>query len=172
MKDGITPNLWFNNCAEAAVNYYLSVFSDGKMIRKDFYTEVGEEMTKHKKGEILSIEFEIMHTRFIAINAGPEFMFNPSISLMIRCDTQEEIDYYWHKLSYSEHDEQCGWIKDTYGISWQIVPTILEEMLRDGNELQRKKVTEAFMKMKKFEIEKLKAAYVRLQECKTESILA
>ena len=162
MRNRITTNLWFNNCAEEAVQYYLSIFLDGKIIRKDFYTSSGEEITGHKENELLTIEFEILHTRFIAINAGPEFAFNPSISFMIRCADQKEINYYWQKLSSSTQDEQCGWCKDQFGISWQIVPTILEEMLRNGNGVQRKNVTEAFMKMKKLDIQQLKEAYKNL----------
>ena len=161
MQSGVIPNLWFNKCAKEAVNFYLSVFSDGKILSEDFYTDFGKEITGHSKGELVAVEFEIMGTRFVAINAGPEFAFNPSISFMIRCDNQEEIDYYWAKLSSSERDEQCGWIKDKYGISWQIVPKVLQEMLRGGNETQRKNVTESFMKMKKLDIEKLKEAFRR-----------
>ena len=155
----IVPNLWFNNCAKEAAEYYVSVFPDGEILNKDYYTESGEDITGHKMGEIVTIEFRIMDTHFIAINAGPEFVFNPSISFMIPCSNQEEIDYYWGKLSHDKDAEQCGWAKDKYGLSWQIVPKILEEMLTNGNDKQRKNVTDAFMQMKKFDIDKLKKAY-------------
>jgi predicted 3-demethylubiquinone-9 3-methyltransferase (glyoxalase superfamily) len=155
----IIPNLWFNNCAKEAVEYYISVFSDGKILNNDYYTDSAEDITGHKKGEIITIEFKIMDTHFIAINAGAEFVFNPSVSFMVQCDNQEEIDYYWHALSFDKCAEQCGWVKDKYGISWQIVPKVLKEMLSNGTDEQRKNVTDAFMQMKKLDIEKLKKAY-------------
>jgi len=155
----IVPNLWFNNCAKEAAEYYVSIFPDGKILNKNYYTESNEDITGHKKGEIVTIEFMAMDTKFIAINAGPEFTFNPSISFMIICNNQNEIDYYWEKLSHYKEDEQCGWAKDKFGITWQIVPKQLEEMLTNGNEEQRKSVTDAFMQMKKFDIKKLEMAY-------------
>lgn len=156
----IVPNLWFNDCAKEAVEYYVSIFPNGKILSKDYYTESGEEITGHAKGEIVTIEFEIMDTRFIAINAGPEFPFSPSVSFMVKCHNQDEIDYYWDKLSHYKEDEQCGWARDKFGLSWQVVPVQLEEMLINGNDRQRKNVTEAFMQMKKFDIEKLEKAYM------------
>jgi len=161
MTNTIIPNLWFNNCADEAVDFYLSIFPDSKILNKDTYTGYGEGITGHKMGETVAIEFRIMNTTFIAINAGAEFHFNPSISFMVQCKNQEEIDYYWERLSSDSRDEQCGWLKDKYGISWQIVPFELEEMLRRGNDLQRKNVTESFMNMKKLDIAKLRAAYGR-----------
>ena len=155
----IVPNLWFNNCAEEAAEYYVSVFPNGKILNKDYYTAIGEETTGHKEGEIVTVEFEIMDTHFIAINAGPEFIFNPSVSFMVICNSQEEIDYYWGKLSHYKEAEQCGWAKDKYGLSWQIVPRQLREMLENGNDEQRKNVTDAFMQMKKFDIDTLEKAY-------------
>jgi predicted 3-demethylubiquinone-9 3-methyltransferase (glyoxalase superfamily) len=159
MKSRITANLWFNNSAKEAVDYYLSIFSDGKIINIDYYTEVGEEITGHKKGDIVTIEFEIMKTRFIAINAGPEFVFNPSVSFLIECDSQQEIDYYWNKLSSDPQFEQCGCLKDKYGVAWQISPTKLNAMLKKGTPEQRKRVTKAYMEMKKFNIKELENAY-------------
>ncbi len=159
MTKAIVPTLWFNNNAREAVDFYVSVFPDGKIIGIDYYTEFGEEITGHKKGDIVTIEFEIMGTRFLALNAGPEFVFNPSVSFMIRCADQREIDHYWDKLSASREDEQCGWLKDRYGLSWQVVPAILEDMLKNGSEKQRRNVTEAFMAMKKFDIGRLVEAY-------------
>lgn len=155
----IIPNLWFNSNAQEAVDYYLSVFPNGKIIHTDTYTEVGEEITGKKKGEVLTIEFEILGTRFVAINAGPNFVFNPSVSFMIPCQDQKEVDYYWERLSASPEDEQCGWAKDKFGLSWQIVPVTLETMLKNGTDAQRRRVTEAFMVMKKFDVEALKQAY-------------
>lgn len=159
----IVPNLWFNNCAKEAVEYYVSVFPDGKILSNDYYTESGEDITGHKKGEIVTLEFEILDTHFIAINAGPEFAFNPSISFLVICNDQEEIDYYWEKLSHYKEAEQCGWAKDKYGISWQIIPKQLNEMLTNGTDTQRKNTTDAFMKMKKFDIGELEKAYKKTE---------
>lgn len=141
------------------VNFYLSIFKDGKILNTDFYTDVGQEITGHKKGDILTIEFELLGTRFVAINAGPEFVFNPSVSFAFELDTQEEIDYYWEKLSAVPEAEQCGWLQDKYGVSWQISPKILIKMLREGSEEQRKRVTKTFFDMKKFNIAELEKAY-------------
>src|SRR5579872_6707342 len=140
MTQNITPNLWFNNTAKEAVDFYMSVFKDAKIFHTDYYTEVGQDITGHKKGDILTIDFELLGTHFTAINAGPEFTFNPSVSFLIECNTQEEIDYYFEKLSAVPQAEQCGWLQDKYGLSWQIVPTHLAQMLRDGTEEQRKRV--------------------------------
>lgn len=159
MTQQITPNLWFNNNAKEAVDFYLSVFKDGRVLHTDYYTEVGEDITGHKKGDILTIEFELLGTRFVAINAGPEFHFNQSVSFSVECKTQEEIDYYWEKLSSVSQAEQCGWLQDKYGLSWQIVPERLAEMLKDGTEEQRKRVFEVFMPMKKLIIAELERAY-------------
>lgn len=152
------PCLWFNNTAEEAVDYYLSIFKGGRILSIDRYTEVGEEITGHKKGDIVTIEFEILGMRFIALNAGPEFSFNPSVSFTIECTDQKEIDYYWERLSSNPEAEQCGWLQDRYGVSWQIVPRMLSKALLKGTPEQRRKVTEVYMDMKKFDIEKLEAA--------------
>ncbi len=159
MTQKIIPNLWFNNNASEAVDFYLSVFNDAKILNTDYYTEIGENITGHKKGDVLTIEFELLGTRFIATNAGPGFTFNPSVSFMVECKDQEEIDYYWEKLSAVPEAEQCGWLQDKYGISWQIVPTTLFHMLKVGTPEQRKRVTEAFMPMKKFDIKELENAF-------------
>lgn len=151
--------LWFNNNAQEAVNYYLSVFKKGKILSIDYYTDVGEEITGHKKGDIVTIVFEILKTKFIALNAGPEFAFNPSVSFTIECSNQAEIDYYWGKLSAKPEAEQCGWLQDRYGLSWQVIPKKLVKMLKKGNTEQRKSVTEVYMSMKKFDISKLEEAY-------------
>ncbi len=155
----IIPNLWFNNNAQEAVSFYLTVFKDAKIVHTDYYTDVGEDITGHKKGDILTITFELLGTQFIAINAGPEFSFTPSVSFMIPCETQEEIDYYWDALSFNPEAEQCGWLEDKFGISWQVSPTVLLDMLKDGTEEQRKRVFEAFMPMKKLVIADIQKAY-------------
>lgn len=152
------PCLWFNNAAKEAVDYYLSVFQGGRILSIDYYTEVGQEITGHKKGDIITIEFEILESRFIALNAGPEFSFNPSVSFTIECDSQGEIDYYWERLSSNPEAEQCGWLQDRFGVSWQVVPRMLSTALRNGTPEQRKRLTEAYIGMKKFDIERLNEA--------------
>lgn len=159
MANSIVPNLWFNGNAREAVDFYVSVFADAKVLHVDYYTDYGEEITGHKKGDIVTIEFELLGTRFIAINAGPQFKFNLAVSFLIRCKDQKEIDYYWERLSSNADDEQCGWARDKFGLSWQIAPIILEEMLMNGDERQRRNLTEAYMDMKKFDISKLEEAY-------------
>lgn len=159
MAQGITPNLWFNNNAKEAVDFYLSVFKDGKIMNPDYYTDVREDITGHKEGDILTIEFKLLGTRFVAINAGPEFKFSPAVSFTVGCKDQAEIDYYWEKLSAVHEAEQCGWLQDKYGLSWQIVPKSMAGMLKDGSEEQRKRVFEVFMPMKKIIIADLEKAY-------------
>lgn len=159
MTQGITPNLWFNNNAKEAVDFYLAVFKDGKIVHTDYYSSVREDITGHKEGEILTIEFELKGTHFVAINAGPEFMFNPSVSFMVECKDQAEIDYFWQKLSAVPKAEQCGWLQDKYGLSWQIVPVSLASMLKNGSKEQRRRLFEVFMPMKKIIITDLENAY-------------
>jgi predicted 3-demethylubiquinone-9 3-methyltransferase (glyoxalase superfamily) len=159
MQKGIVPMLWFNSKAKEAVDFYLTVFKDGRILATDYYTEVGEDITGHRKGDIVTIDFEILGTRFVALNAGPEFTFNPSVSFTVECGDQAEIDYYWERLSAVLEAEQCGWTQDRFGLSWQIVPECLVRMLKEGSPLQRTRVTKAYMDMKKFDIASLEAAY-------------
>jgi len=159
MANKVTPCLWFNSNAQEAVDFYLGIFKKGRILSIDYYTDVGKEITGHKKGDILTIEFMILNTKFMALNAGPEFVFNPSVSFTIECRNQQEIDYYWEKLSANPSAEQCGWLQDKYGLSWQVAPKILVKMLKEGSPRQRKRVTELFMEMKKFDIDKLKEGY-------------
>jgi len=161
MARRIVPCLWFNNTAKEAVDFYLSVFKDGRILSMDRYTEVGEEITGHKAGDIVAIEFEIRGTPFLALNAGPEFAFNPSVSFTVECASQAEIDYYWDRLSARPEAEQCGWLQDKFGLSWQILPERLSEMLQKGGPEQRRRVTEAYMAMKKFDLARLEEAYGR-----------
>lgn len=163
MSQQVIPNLWFNNNAQEAIDFYKSVFSrkegDFKVTDTDYYTDVMPDVTGHKKGDLLTIEFEILETRFVAINAGPAFEFTPAVSFSIECDTQEELDYYYDKLSSVPEAEQCGWITDKFGLSWQIVPKILNKYLKEGTDAQRKRVTEAFMPMKRLDIAKIEEAF-------------
>jgi predicted 3-demethylubiquinone-9 3-methyltransferase (glyoxalase superfamily) len=147
MQKAITPNLWFDGNAKEAVEFYVSVFPDSKVISTEYYPNSAEEgladFQKELAGKELILEFELAGNRFVAINAGSEFKFNESISFSIPCDDQKEIDYYWGKLSKVSESEQCGWCKDQYGLSWQVVPKNMEELLK------RPKAFAKMMQMKK-----------------------
>lgn len=130
----IIPNLWFNRNAKEAVDYYLSVFKDSKIISTTNYPSEGlEDFQKDFAGDVLTIEFEILGQRFVAINGGDEFKFSEAVSFTVLCRDQEEIDYYWEKLSSVSESEQCGWCKDKYGLSWQINPENMEELMGKPN---------------------------------------
>ena len=133
MKSTITPNLWFDGNAKEAVEFYTSVFKDSKIISTEYYPKSADEgladFQKDLAGKVLTIEFELNGLNFVAINAGPEFKFNESVSFAIDCKDQAEIDYYWEKLSSVPASEQCGWCKDKYGLSWQIVPSNMADLM-------------------------------------------
>ncbi len=134
MTKQITPNLWFDHVAKEAVDFYVSVFPDSKILSTAYYpTEGLEDFQKEFAGKVLSIDFELSGNKFTAINAGPEFKFNESVSFVIYCEDQAEIDYFWEKLSSVPESEQCGWCKDRYGLSWQVVPKGLEELMKKPN---------------------------------------
>ena len=151
----IIPHLWFDKEAVEAAKFYVSIFSArGK-------TKIKNTTTLHNtpSGSVDVVTFELLGQEFMAISAGPLFKFNEAISFMVHCDTQEEIDHYWEKLSAVPEAEQCGWLKDKYGLSWQIVPTDMGKMMKDKDKKKVTRVTEAFLKMKKFDIKTLKRAY-------------
>ncbi|MEW6604234.1 MAG: VOC family protein [Thermoproteota archaeon] len=148
----ITPFLWFDKEAGEAARFYTSVFKGSKIKGS---TTI--DNTPSGTAEIITIE--LMGQEFTLISAGPYFKFTEAVSFVVNCETQQEIDYYWEKLSFDPKAEQCGWLKDKYGLSWQIVPTILPGMLQDKDKKKVARVTEAFLKMKKFDIEALKRAY-------------
>lgn len=151
MAQKITPNFWFDGNAKEAVDYYVSVFPDSKVVNTAYYPESTEEgladFQKDMAGKPLAIEFELAGQRFMAINAGPEFKFNESVSFAVSCKDQAEIDYYWEKLSSVPESEQCGWCKDRYGLSWQIVPQNMGELM------QRPGAYAHMMQMKKLVID-------------------
>jgi predicted 3-demethylubiquinone-9 3-methyltransferase (glyoxalase superfamily) len=164
----ITPNLWFNNNAEEAVNFYVSVFSQREGVSKNSqvekisrYGKEGFEVHGQKEGTVLTIEFQLAGQLFVALNGGPDFKFNEAISFIINCEWQEEVDYYWEKLSEGgdEKAQVCGWLKDKFGISWQIIPTILPEMLTDTDAEKSQRVMKEVFKMKKLDIATLERAY-------------
>lgn len=158
MTNKIKPCLWFDNQAEEAANFYISIFKDSKIEGVSYYGKEGYEVHHQKEGTVMVVEFQINGQSFTALNGGPEFKFNESISLQVFCDSQAEIDYYWDKLTSDGGEESyCGWLKDKYGLSWQIVPSILPELMKDP--AKAGKVMKAFMEMKKYDIDKLKHAY-------------
>ena len=155
-KQVITPCLWFDKEAEDAANFYVSVFKNSKINSVSRYGKEGYEFHRQKEGTAMTVDFALNGQPFIGLNGGPLFKFTEAVSFTIPCDTQEEIDYYWEKLTAGGEESQCGWLKDKFGLSWQVVPTILPKLLKDPERSGR--VMNAFMKMKKFDIEALKNA--------------
>ena len=155
----ITPSLWFDHQAEEAAKFYTSIFKNSKAGRILRYSERAAEKTGRPIGSVLTIEFEIESQKFVALNGGPLFKFNESISFVVNCETQEEVDYFWEKLTADGGEESaCGWLKDKFGVSWQIVPTVLIDMLHDKDSEKSERVTNAMLQMQKIDIEKLKQA--------------
>ena len=156
MINPITPCLWFDNQAEEAALFYTSIFKDSKIDGISRYGKEGFEYHGQKEGTALTVSFQINGQPFTALNGGPVFTFNEAISFQVLCDTQEEIDDYWEKLTYGGKEIECGWLKDKYGVCWQIVPTILPQLLLDP--LRAERVTKAYMQMVKFDIRLLEEA--------------
>ena len=156
MANQITPCLWFDNQAEEAVYFYTSIFKDSKIESISRYGKEGHEIHGQKEGSVMSVSFRINGQSFTALNGGPIFKFNEAISLQVYCETQEEIDYFWERLTDGGQEAQCGWLKDKYGLSWQIIPTILSQLMSDSVRAER--VTRTFLQMKKLDIEALKKA--------------
>ncbi len=155
----ITPFLWFNDQAEEAANFYISIFSsasgkDTKILKVARYGEAGPG----PKGSVMTVSFQLDGQEFIALNGGPHFKFNEAISFVVNCETQEEIDELWEKLSEGEKEIECGWLKDKYGVSWQIVPTVLGKLLGDPDPEKSQRVMKAMLQMKKLDIKGLKQA--------------
>ena len=150
----ITTFLWFDNNAEEAVNFYVSVFKNAKILNTVRYGEVGPK----PKGTVMIIDFELDGQRLTALNAGPEFKFNEAISLVVHCQDQQEVDYYWDKLSAGGQVIECGWLKDKFGLAWQIVPEVFLDLLRNSDNETRDRVMSAMMKMKKLDIETIRQA--------------
>src|SRR5215813_2100344 len=156
----ITPFLWFDDQAEEAAKFYTSVFKDSKIGRVLRYDEKAAKAAGGPVGSVLTIEFEIEGQKFVALNGGPQFKFNESISFVINCEAQEEVDYFWEKLTADGGEESaCGWLKDKFGVSWQVTPTILIDMLNEKDAGKAERVMHAMLQMKKIDIAKLKAAY-------------
>lgn len=152
----ITPCLWFDGNAEEAVNFYISIFKKSKIGKIASYSESGSKVSGQTKGSIMTIMFELDGQEFMALNGGPEFKFTEAISLIVNCKTQKEVDEMWRKLSEGGQEVQCGWLKDKFGVSWQIVPTILGKLMQDPKKSE--KVMAALLKMKKLDIKTLQQA--------------
>jgi len=158
----ITPFLWFDDQAEEAVNFYTALFKNSKIYRIFRYNEEAAEKTGRPVGSVLTIEFEIEGQKFVALNGGPLFKFNESVSFVINCESQTEVDYFWEKLTADGGEESaCGWLRDKFGLSWQIIPTVLIDMLHDGDQEKSGRVMQAMFEMKKIDIKALKDAYER-----------
>jgi predicted 3-demethylubiquinone-9 3-methyltransferase (glyoxalase superfamily) len=156
----ITPCLWFDDQAQEAAEFYTAIFPNSKIVNTSRYGEAGQEVHGKPAGTVMTVDFELDRQTFTALNGGPIFKFNEAISLQVDCETQEEVDYYWKKLSEhgDEKAQQCGWLKDKYGVSWQIVPRILAEMLSDADKSKSQRAMAAMLKMKKIDINELKRA--------------
>ena len=155
----ITPFLWFNDNAEEAVKFYKSIFKKSKIGNIARYDKAGEKVAGRPAGSVMTVEFQIEGQEFIALNGGPRFKFTEAISFVVNCKTQKEVDYYWKKLTADGGKEvQCGWLQDKFGLSWQIVPTVLNELMSSKDAAKSQRVMEAMLKMVKLDIKKLKAA--------------
>src|SRR5436190_20060292 len=158
----ISPFLWFDDEAEEAVEFYTRLFKNSKTGRILRYNGEAAEKTGRPIGSVLTIEFEIEGQKFVGLNGGPVFKFNESISFMVNCETQEEVDYFWEKLTADGGEESaCGWLKDKFGLSWQITTTVLIDMLHDADQEKSGRVMQAMFQMKKIDIKALKDAYER-----------
>src|SRR5437899_3013669 len=155
----ITPFLWFDDKAEEAATFYTSVFKNSKIGKIARYDESGEKASGRPKGSVMTVEFELEGQEFVALNGGPMFKFTEAISFVVNCETQEEVDYYWSRLSAGGEESRCGWLKDKFGLSWQVVPTVLIEMLADKDTAKAKRVMHAMLQMDKIDIPTLKKAY-------------
>ena len=154
--------MWFDDQAEEAVNFYTSLFKNSKIGRIFRNTEEVAEKTDRPVGSVLTIEFEIEAQKFVALNGGPLFRFNESVSFVINCETQEEVDHFWEKLTADGGEESaCGWLRDKFGVSWQVTPTVLIDMLHDSDQEKSGRVMQAMLQMKKIDIKALKDAYER-----------
>ena len=157
----ITPCLWFDHEAEEAARFYTSIFRNSRIGRIARYGKEGKEIHGRQEGSVLTVEFELNGQTFTALNGGPVFQFNEAISFQVPCESQDDVDYYWERLSAGgdEKAQQCGWLKDRYGVSWQIVPSVLGKMLQDKDRSRADRVMKAMLQMKKLDIRGLELAY-------------
>jgi predicted 3-demethylubiquinone-9 3-methyltransferase (glyoxalase superfamily) len=154
MQQKIVTNLWFDIQAEEAAEFYVSVFENSRIVNVTHYTEAGPR----EAGTVMTVDFELDGQRFTGINGGPNFKFDEAISLLINCETQEEVDYFWEKLTEGGEESQCGWLKDRYGLSWQVVPTGMEELFADPDSERAERAMKAMLGMRKIDMEELRGA--------------
>ena len=155
MSQKITPNLWFDTEAEEAANFYISVFGkNSRIVSVSRYTDAGPR----EAGTVMTVEFELDGQRFVGINGGPQFKFDEAVSFQINCETQEEVDYYWERLTDGGQESQCGWLKDKYGLSWQVVPAGMEEVFSDSDPERAQRAMQAMLGMRKLDIGELRRA--------------
>jgi predicted 3-demethylubiquinone-9 3-methyltransferase (glyoxalase superfamily) len=157
----ITPCLWFDSEAEEAARYYTGIFKNSRIVKISRYGEAGREVHGRPPGSVMTVEFELNGQPFTALNGGPQFRFNEAVSFQIPCESQQELDHYWEKLSAGGdvNAQQCGWLKDRYGVSWQVFPSALPDMLSDPASEKSQRAFEAMLKMKKLDMEKLRRAF-------------
>jgi predicted 3-demethylubiquinone-9 3-methyltransferase (glyoxalase superfamily) len=157
----IIPCLWFDDKAEEAAKFYASIFKNSKIGNVSRYGKEGYEFHGKEDGTVMTVDFEIEGQKYVALNGGPIFKFNEAISFQVHCETQKEVDYYWEKLSEGgdEKAQQCGWLKDKYGVSWQIVPVVLTKMLQDKDAKKSQRVMKALLQMRKLDIKTLTQGY-------------
>ncbi len=153
----ITPFLWFDGKAEEAMNFYVSIFKNSKVVSVTRYGDAGPG----PKGSVMSVTFQLEGQQFYALNGGPQFAFTPAISMFVSCETQKEVNALWEKLSEGGRKDRCGWLQDKYGLSWQIIPTALGKMLQDKDRAKADRVMQAMLQMDKIDIKRLKQAYDR-----------
>jgi predicted 3-demethylubiquinone-9 3-methyltransferase (glyoxalase superfamily) len=154
MQQKIIPNLWFDTEAEEAASFYISVFERSRIVNVAHYTEAGPRAA----GTVMTVEFELDGQRFVAINGGPQFTFDEAVSFQITCETQDEVNYYWERLSEGGTEGPCGWLKDKYGLSWQVVPTGMEELFGDPDPERAQRAMQAMLGMGKLDIAALRSA--------------
>ena len=154
MQQKIVPNLWFDTQAEEAANFYVSVFDNSRIVNVTHYTDAGPR----EAGMVMTVEFELDGQRFVGINGGPEFTFDEAVSFQITCETQEEVDLYWERLTEGGSEGPCGWLKDRYGLSWQVVPSGMEELLADPDKSRAERAMRAMLEMRKLDIDALRRA--------------
>jgi predicted 3-demethylubiquinone-9 3-methyltransferase (glyoxalase superfamily) len=159
MIQRIKPCLWFDDQAEEAAKFYTSIFKNSRLGKIARYDEASTKVSGRPAGSVLTVEFELDGQEFLALNGGPVFKFTEAVSFIVNCETQEEVDHYWSKLSAGGQEVQCGWLKDKFGLSWQIVPTIMGELMSAKDAAKSQRVMQAMLQMVKLDIKKLKQAY-------------
>ena len=159
----ISPCLWFDDQAKEAANYYVAVFKNSKVLYSSYYGEIGHEVHGQPPGTVLAVAFELDGQKFTALNGGSKIEFNDAISLQINCETQAEVDHYWERLCEGGEEKACGWLKDKYGVSWQVVPTVLPLMISDPDSAKSKRAMAAMLTMKKLDIAELQRQYAGIK---------